>query len=76
MKNVIRLGTMLIAATLLSLPTYAIDQTNGGANGGVVINAGNGGRAVPEIDAAGATLAFALLGGIVAIARERRRRKR
>lgn len=34
----------------------------------------NGGTAVPEMDAAGATLALALLGGIIAIWRERRRR--
>lgn len=84
MKNVIRLGALLVAATLLSSPTYAGGQyaenagvpnagdfNAGGLNGGVV----NGGFAVPEIDAAGATLAFALMGGIVAIVRERRRRR-
>jgi hypothetical protein len=70
MKNIIRLGTIMIAASVLSAPVAFSQDTNG-----MAANSLERVR-VPEIDAAGATLAFALMGGIVAIVRERRRRSR
>lgn len=46
-------------------------QTGGGGGG----NHGGSGHTVPELDGATGPIAFALLGGIVAIGLERRRRK-
>ena len=78
MKKTARIGAMLGAAMVLAAPAYAqgVVQPNGGAvENGAVINGAVITRSVPEIDAAGAMLAFSLMGGIVAIVRERRRRK-
>ncbi|MGD2167679.1 MAG: hypothetical protein PVF63_06190 [Gammaproteobacteria bacterium] len=73
-KKVTRTGTVLAAALVLSAPAFAISETE---NAAVIANSSEVlRRGVPEIDAAGAMLAFSLMGGIVAIVRERRRRSR
>lgn len=76
--------TMCLAASLVSIaaPSYAMGwfQHNSNQNQGQGGNQnGNGSTPaasnVPEIDGAGAILALALLGGVVAVARERRKKK-
>jgi hypothetical protein len=78
-------GICLMASlAVLATPSYAMGSRphhrdnikegsgHGNPNGGRYEHVGS--NSVPEIDAAGASLALALLGGIVAISRERRKK--